>query len=51
MWRSPRCSQRLPYFARLRKEDPVHLCETNHIVGRYWSVTKYQDIMAVNTNH
>ncbi len=37
-------------FERLRKEDPVHLTqESEH--GPYWSITKYNDIMAVDTNH
>ncbi len=40
----------LPYFERLRKEDPVHLCE-NSMVGPYWSVTRFDDIMHVDTNH
>jgi cytochrome P450 len=39
-----------PYFERLRKENPVHL-QTEHQFGPYWSVTKYNDIMAVDTNH
>src|SRR6185436_1932207 len=39
-----------PYFERLRAEDPVHFCE-EHEFGPYWSVTKYNDIMAVDTNH
>ena len=39
-----------PYFARLRREDPVHYCPQS-IYGPYWSVTKYNDIMAVDTNH
>jgi cytochrome P450 len=39
-----------PYFERLRKEDPVHYCPV-HEFGPYWSVTKYNDIMAVDTNH
>jgi len=39
-----------PYFERLRAEDPVHYCE-EHEFGPYWSVTKYNDIMAVDTNH
>ena len=39
-----------PYFERLRAEDPVHLC-TESDYGPYWSVTKYNDIMAVDTNH
>ena len=38
-----------PYFERLRKEDPVHYC-AEHQFGPYWSVTKYNDIMAVDTN-
>ncbi|MBI1260995.1 MAG: cytochrome P450 [Rhizobiales bacterium] len=38
------------YFARLRKEDPVHYC-TESAYGPYWSITKYNDIMAVDTNH
>jgi cytochrome P450 len=38
------------YFERLRKEDPVHYCPESEF-GPYWSVTKYEDIMAVDTNH
>ena len=38
-----------PYFERLRRDDPVHWCE-NGLYGSYWSVTKYRDIMAVDTN-
>ncbi|RAK63571.1 cytochrome P450 [Phenylobacterium kunshanense] len=42
-----------PYFERLRKEDPVHYTADSGWpdVGAYWSVTKYNDIMAVDTNH
>jgi cytochrome P450 len=39
-----------PYFERLRREDPVHYCAESEY-GPYWSVTKYNDIMAVDTNH
>ena len=39
-----------PYFERLRKEAPVHYCPLSR-VGPYWSVTKYKDIMHVETNH
>jgi cytochrome P450 len=39
-----------PYFDRLRKEDPVHYCRDSEF-GPYWSVTKYNDIMEVETNH
>jgi cytochrome P450 len=38
-----------PYFERLRREDPVHWCEKG-MYGSYWSVTKYKDIMVVDTN-
>jgi cytochrome P450 len=39
-----------PYFERLRNEDPVHFCAESDY-GPYWSVTKYNDIMKVDTNH
>jgi cytochrome P450 len=39
-----------PYFERLRREAPVHHCAFSR-VGPYWSVTKYKDIMQVETNH
>ena len=39
-----------PYFERLRDEDPVHY-HANGRYGPYWSVTRYADIMAVDTNH
>ena len=39
-----------PHFERLRKEDPVHYTEDS-MVGPYWSVTKYEDIMYVDTHH
>jgi len=38
------------YFARLRRDDPVHYC-ADSAYGPYWSITKYNDIMAVDTNH
>ncbi|TXL75378.1 cytochrome P450 [Vineibacter terrae] len=39
-----------PLFARLRREDPVHFCPDSPY-GPYWSVTRYDDIMAVELNH
>ncbi len=39
-----------PYFARLRREDPVHWRE-NGLYGSFWSVTRYADIMDVETRH
>ena len=37
------------YFARLRAEDPVHFNETD-IAGRFWSLTRYEDIKKVDTD-
>ncbi|MEQ1866347.1 MAG: cytochrome P450 [Micropepsaceae bacterium] len=39
-----------PLFERLRKEDPVHFTAESDY-GPYWSITKYHDIVAVDTNH
>jgi cytochrome P450 len=39
-----------PYFARLRREAPVHYCPES-AYGPYWSVTKFKDIMHVEVNH
>ena len=39
-----------PFFERLRKEDPVHYCPDS-LNGPYWSITKFNDIMAVDTDH
>ena len=38
------------YFRRLRDEDPVHFCPDSPF-GPYWSITRYQDIVAVDSNH
>ena len=39
-----------PFFERLRKEDPVHYTPASEF-GAYWSVTKFEDIIAIETNH
>ncbi|OQW54359.1 MAG: cytochrome [Proteobacteria bacterium SG_bin9] len=39
-----------PYFERLRNEAPIHFC-TKAPIEPYWSVTRYNDIMHVDTNH
>ena len=39
-----------PVFERLRREDPVHFTPESEY-GPYWSVTKWNDIMAVDTDH
>ena len=38
------------YFRRLRQDAPVHFCPESN-VGAYWSVTKYKDIIAVDSDH
>jgi len=39
-----------PWFERLRREDPVHYCPESEY-GAYWSVTRFHDIVAVDSNH
>ena len=39
-----------PLFAQLRRDDPVHYCEASPF-GPYWSVTRYDDIFAVELDH
>jgi len=47
LWRT---DSHWPYFERLRREDPVHYCRGS-LFGPYWSITRFNDIMAVDTNH
>ncbi|TNE58868.1 MAG: cytochrome P450, partial [Alphaproteobacteria bacterium] len=37
------------YFERLRREDPVHYCKDSAF-GPYWSITKFKDIVEVDSN-
>ena len=39
-----------PIFERLRAEDPVHWVESPDY-GGFWSITRWDDIMAVDSNH
>jgi cytochrome P450 len=39
-----------PYFERLRREAPVHYTQDG-MYGSFWSVTKFKDIMQVETSH
>src|SRR6516165_4263285 len=39
-----------PLFAHLRRNDPVHYCVSSPF-GPYWSVTRYDDILAVELDH
>ena len=39
-----------PYFKRLRDEDPVHFNQTE-LAGRFWSLTRYEDIKKVDIDH
>jgi cytochrome P450 len=41
---------RRPLFSQLRRDDPVHFCESSPF-GPYWSVTRYDDIFAVELDH
>lgn len=45
-----RTQQAYDYFQRLRDEAPVHYCKDSQY-GPYWSITRYEDIMAVDKNH
>jgi len=38
-----------PFFKRLRDEAPVHYCR-NSEYGAFWSITRFDDIMAVERN-
>ncbi len=38
-----------PYFERLRREAPVHYCAASDY-GAFWSLTKYDDIVAINAD-
>lgn len=41
-----------PYFARLRRDDPVHRHpEGQHRDGPFWSITRFDDIVAIETDH
>ena len=39
-----------PLFALLRRDDPVHYCRASPF-GPYWSITRYNDIFAVELDH
>jgi len=39
-----------PWFERLRREDPVHYHRDSRY-GPFWSVTKFDDIKAIDKNH
>jgi len=39
-----------PYFERLRAEDPVHYTPDSNY-GAFWSITKYNDIIEIDSNH
>ena len=38
-------------FERLRSESPVHLQKNHEEVGSFWNVTRYEDIMSIDTDH
>ena len=40
----------MAYFERMRNEDPVHFTADSQL-GPYWSVTKFEDILYVDSHH
>ncbi len=40
----------MPYFRRLRREDPVHWTAES-MFGPHWSITRYNDIMQAELAH
>ena len=40
-----------PMFSRLRADAPVHWTPRGDVYDGFWSITRYQDIMAVDTDH
>jgi cytochrome P450 len=38
------------YFKRLREEDPVHFVDSEEF-GPYWSITRFEDIVFVDSHH
>ncbi|MEM9181280.1 MAG: cytochrome P450 [Pseudomonadota bacterium] len=47
IWRQNKMWDR---FERLRKEDPIHYTPDS-LFGPYWSITRYKDVMAIDTDH
>ncbi|MEO1659790.1 MAG: cytochrome P450 [Pseudomonadota bacterium] len=47
IWRQDKMWDR---FARLRREDPLHYTPDSFF-GPYWSVTRHQDIIAIDSDH
>ncbi|MEL7480460.1 MAG: cytochrome P450 [Pseudomonadota bacterium] len=47
LWRQGKYWDR---FERLRNEAPVHYTPDS-AVGAYWSITRYDDVMAIDTDH
>ncbi|MDB5430514.1 MAG: cytochrome [Caulobacter sp.] len=40
-----------PVFERLRNEAPIHWTPPGEVYDGFWSISRYADIMAVDTNH
>ena len=47
LWRQGKYWDR---FERMRNEDPLHFTPDS-FVGPFWSVTRYEDVMAIDTDH
>ena len=49
-WHLFKADAHWPFFERLRRDDPVHY-HSDSRYGPYWSLTRYADIKAMDTDH
>ena len=49
-WHLFKADAHWPLFERLRRDDPVHY-HTDSRYGPYWSITRHEDIKAIDTDH
>ena len=49
-WHLFKADAHWPFFERLRRDDPVHF-HADSRYGPYWSVTRHEDIKAIDTDH
>ncbi|MEM1247307.1 MAG: cytochrome P450 [Acidobacteriota bacterium] len=49
-WHLFRANAELPFFARLRRDDPVHFREESRY-GPYWSITRHGHIKEIDIDH
>lgn len=49
-WHLYKADAHWPFFERLRRDDPVHY-HADSRYGPYWSITRHEDIKAIDTDH